>query len=246
MRLRIHAVSQAAALAALLTVPGVVALVPTQAAAQMAVFDSAAVANTATQITHMTNQLTQLKQTYQGVMDQLNQAKQQYASITGSRGLGDVFNNPQLRKYLPSDYKKVYDLAQSGGYKGITGTLDTVLAAEKLSGTLAEQMAAIRGRQVRSAATNKIMVDDGFAGAEARLDQLEQLRQQISQTQDTKAIGELQARISVEQAAIAGEATKLQLMALLAKAEADLAAEQRQEMSRKLLSPSNTGMARIR
>lgn len=246
MRLRIHSISKTAALAALLTVPGALALAPTKATAQMAVFDSAAVANTATQITHMTNQLAQLKQTYEGVMDQLNQAKQQYASITGTRGLGDVFNNPQLRKYLPADYKKVYDLAQGGGYKGITGTLDTVLAAEKLSGTVAEQMAAIRGRQTRAAATNKILVDDGFAGAEARLDQLEQLRQQISQTQDTKAIGELQARIAVEQAAMSGEATKLQLMALLAKAEADLAAEQRQEMSRKLLSPSNTGMARIK
>lgn len=246
MRLRITTISKTAALAALLTVPSAVVVAPAPASAQMAVFDSAAVANTATQITHMTNQLAQLKQTYQGVMDQLNQAKQQYDSITGTRGLGDVFNNPQLRKYLPADYKKVYDLAQGGGYKGITGTLDTVLAAEKLSGTVADQLAAIRSRQTRSAATNKVLVDDGFAGAEARLDQLEQLRQQISQTQDTKAIGELQARISVEQAAMAGEATKLQLMALLAKAESDLAAEQRQEMSRKLLSPKNTGMARIR
>lgn len=246
MRLRVYTISKTAALAALLSVPAAVVLAPVPASAQMAVFDSAAVANTATQITHMTSQLQQLKQTYDTVTQQLSQAKQQYESMTGSRGLGDIFNNPQLRKYLPADYKKVYDLAQSGGYKGITGTLDTVLAAEKLSGTVAEQMAAIRSRQTRSAATNKILVDDGFAGAEARLDQLEQLRQQISQTQDAKAVGELQARIQIEQAAMAGEATKLQLMALLAKAETDLAAEQRQEMSRKLLSPTNTGMARIR
>lgn len=246
MRLRVNSLPKTAALAVLLSVPSAVVVAPGVASAQMAVFDSAAVANTATQITHMTSQLQQLKQTYETVTNQLAQAKQQYESMTGSRGLGDIFNNPQLRKYLPNDYKKVYDLAQGGGYKGITGTLDSVLAAEKLSGTVAEQLAAVRGRSTRSAATNKLMYDDGFAGAEARLDQLEQLRQQISQTQDQKAVGELQARIAVEQAAIAGEATKLQLMSLLAKAEADLAAEQRQELSRKLLSPSNTGMARIR
>ncbi|MDP3613969.1 MAG: P-type DNA transfer protein VirB5 [Rubrivivax sp.] len=246
MTFRIQTISKTAALAALLTTPAGVVLVPQPAAAQMAVFDSAAVANQATQITHMTNQLSQLKSTYDQITSQLQQAKQQYESMTGARGFGDQINNPQLRKYLPADYKKVYDLAQGGGYKGISGTIDTVLAAEKLTGTVAEQMAAIRSRQTRSLATNKLIADDGFAGAEARLDQLEQLRQQISQTQDAKGVAELQARIAVEQAAIAGEATKLQLLALMAQAEEKLAAEQVREWNRKVLNPNNTGMFRIK
>ncbi|MEQ1529738.1 MAG: type IV secretion system protein, partial [Methylococcales bacterium] len=33
------------------------------------------------------------------LMSQIEQAKQQYESLTGSRGLGNIMNNPALRDY---------------------------------------------------------------------------------------------------------------------------------------------------
>ncbi|KAG1250061.1 hypothetical protein G6F66_015407 [Rhizopus arrhizus] len=43
------------------------------------------------------------------MMSQIEQAKQQYESLTGSRGLGNIMNNPALRDYLPGDWQAVYD-----------------------------------------------------------------------------------------------------------------------------------------
>ncbi len=53
---------------------------------------------------------------------------------------------------------------------------------------------------------------------------------QINATQDAKAVAEIQARIAVEQATIANEATKLQLVAMLEQAEERLQEEQREEV----------------
>jgi len=218
---------------------------PLPAAAQMTVYDPTNSANMINSISQLKAQLDQMKQVYDTTVSQLNQARQSYESATGSRNLGDVFSNPLLRKYLPQDYRRIYDRAQVGGYSGISGTIDQVLKSEALNGTVAEQQQAIAARRRASAATNRLIGQDGFDGAEARLQQLDQLQSQISATQDPKAIAELQARIQIEQANIQAEATKLQLLSQLAKAEEQLAAEQRRELSAKILNPRNTNMGRI-
>lgn len=51
---------------------------------------------------------------------QIDQMKQQYQSITGSRGMGSIMDNPALRDYLPQDWQQVYDSVRDGGYAGLT------------------------------------------------------------------------------------------------------------------------------
>lgn len=218
---------------------------PAPASAQMAVYDAAQAVSVAKQIAEAKAQLDQLKATYDQVTSQLRKAEQAYDAVTGSRNLGDAFTNPALRQYLPADVRQVYDRARQGGYAGISGTVDQILQSEVLTGTSQQRADAIAERARRSAATRKVVGEDAYAGAQARLAQLDQLQGLISTTQDPKAIAELQARLAVEQAAIHNEAIKLQLLQMAAQAEDKLIEQQKVEYGRAMLNPGNTTMSRI-
>ena len=134
-----------------------------------------------------------------------------YNAVTGVRNLGDIFNNPALRKYLPADMKRVYDASQAGGYRGISGTVDEILKLEALSGSTKDQMRQINERSRRNAATAKLVgyqMDNGHHGAVAELPEggiVESPRSSLEQliagelsgvmTADTAAGGELKSKV---------------------------------------------------
>ena len=142
--------------------------------------------------------------------------------------------------------KRVYDASQAGGYRGISGTVDEILKLEALSGSTKDQMRQINERSRRNAATAKLVGEDAYEGAQLRMDQLDKLLGQINKTQDPKALGELQARIAMEQASLQHEAIKLQLLSQMAQAEDRLAEQQRREASAAIINPANTKMVKVR
>jgi type IV secretion system protein VirB5 len=201
-----------------------------EARGQWAVFDSSSFAQLVAQARTLGEQLDRLEKTY--------------GALSGVRGFGDVLYNPQLRQYLPADWARVYDEAAGGAYAGISGTLAAIRTAENTVGTVAEMEARIVERSRRVALTDKAVGLQAYAGARARLSQIEALMGQINRTRDSKGIQELQARIAVEQAAVQHETTKLQLVAMLQRAEERLIEQQKTDAARKILNPSNTGMPR--
>ena len=213
-----------------------VAFVAGRAQAQWVVSDPANLSQAIMNGQQMIQQLEKLRATY-------NQLQTTYQALSGSRGLASVLYNPVLRQYLPADWARVYDAAvRAGQYSGISGTLDQIAAAEKLKGTMDQQLAAIVARGQKTAATDKAVGLQAYAGAGARLSQTESLMAAANRTQDPKAIQEVQARIAVEQSVLQQETTKLQLVSMLQRAEERLAIEQKNEVARKILSSSNTGM----
>jgi len=175
----------------------------------------------AEQLTSMTNQLTQMKQ--------------QYEAVTGSRNLGDIFNNPELRNYLPQEWQAVYDSVNSGGYGGLSNRGQQIYNQNKIydacqsiidqdSRTSCEAMAVRPSQDKANALT-------AFDAAKSRLNQINQLMGQINGTTDPKAIGELQARIASEQAMIANSQTEMQLYAMVAEAEAKMQEQRQREIN---------------
>src|SRR5262245_51915275 len=72
----------------------------TPAVAQIPVTDGAHIAQSAlNQAETMAKWAVQYKQ----MVAQIDQMQKQYDSLNGSRGLGEILNNPALRDYLPSD-----------------------------------------------------------------------------------------------------------------------------------------------
>ncbi len=202
------------------------ALFASTAQAQEAVIDVAAIGQLASQATTLGQQLSEAK-------NQVTQLKNTYNSFTGSRDLGTIMNNPALRNYLPQDWQKVYDSVKQGGYAGLSGTAKTMykqvydsckhitIDDERLSC----EASAVKGAQ------DKGFAMDAYSKAQDRMDQIDQLMAKVNDTQDPKAIAELQARIAAEQANIQNEQTKLQMYAMVASAEDKMQQQNKREMN---------------
>lgn len=162
---------------------------------------------------------------------QVQQQMQEYQALTGSRNMGDIFNDPQYRDYLPSDWQQVYDKVKTGGYAGLSGTAQSVYNDNHIYDACAaiqvSDQRSVCEQQATKPAIDQGMAMDAYDKATSRLDQIEQLSKQINETDDPKAIAELQGRIATEQAAINNEQTKLQLYQMVADAQ-DKIQEQRE------------------
>jgi type IV secretion system protein VirB5 len=170
---------------------------------------------------------------------QIDQMKQQYQSITGSRGLGTIMNNPALRDYLPEDWQQVYDSVQSGGYAGLSGRAAQIYNDRKVYDACSQFMTTQQRTSCQAQAVkpsqDKAFALDSYDAAKGRLRQIDQLMGKINDTADPKAIAELQGRISAEQAMIQNEQTKLQMYQMAAQAEDRLQRQRQREINAQLV-----------
>lgn len=197
------------------------------------VVDGTAAANHVIQFAEILNQLNTMK-------SQLEQQVTSYKALTGSRNFGAILNNPELRSALPSDWQQVYDNIQKGGYKGLDGTAQAIADAAKLTDKCkylknADSKSACEAQAVQAAQT-KSHIGKALEAAQKRLNQIESLMHQINRTPDPKAIAELQARISIEQAMIQNENTRLQMYKMMAEANEKMLVEQRKNSRRSAMS----------
>ena len=202
--------------------------------AQIPVTDGASISQ---QVAAQIETIAKWKLQYEQMMSQIDQAKQQYESLTGSRGLGTIMNNAALRDYLPNDWQGVYDSVKSGGYSGLSGRSQSVYNANKIYDScarlkIAQQRLSCEAQAVKGA-QDKGFALDAYDAAKSRINQIDQLMAKINDTSDPKAIAELQARIAAEQANIQNEQTKLQMYAMVAAAEDRLQKQRQAELNAK-------------
>ncbi|HEP9428498.1 TPA: P-type DNA transfer protein VirB5 [Pseudomonas aeruginosa] len=199
--------------------------------AQIPVTDGASIAK---QVANQIETMAKWKTQYEQMTQSIDQMKQEYASITGSRGLGTILNNPALRDYLPKDWQGVYDAVKNGGYDGLSGRGAQIYADNKVFDSCAfistdDAKKACEARAVKPS-QDKAAALDAYDAAKGRLAQIDQLMSKINETTDPKAIAELQARIGAEQAMIQAEQTKLNLYQMVAQAEEKVQAQRQREI----------------
>ncbi|CAB3772064.1 type IV secretion system protein [Paraburkholderia humisilvae] len=155
----------------------------------------------------------------------VRQLQQQYTTITnqyeaqiGNRGLGDIFNSPALRNYLPDQWQSVYDSAKRGQLNGISGVADSIARKEALTAYTPGQQ-----RLNDTLATNKAMVMRAYQASIDRLNNIQQLMQQSNLTQDPAAKADLQNRWAAEISSIDADKVRLELAAKLQDAEKEFA-----------------------
>lgn len=178
---------------------------------------------------------------------QVQQLQQTYSSMTGTRGIGQLFQNPNLQSMLPSDWQGVYSSVSNGGYSGISGSVQQIIQAEqsRMGGTQATGRQAVIDRQAQAAAYDKAMGQQAYTAAVQRLDNIQGLVGKINTSTDPKAIADPQARIQGEQAAIQNEQTKVQLMSQLQASEDRLTEAQRDQVGQKALASTNQAIPSI-
>lgn len=192
------------------------------------VIDVANLANSIQQVIAWGQQYTQM-------VDQINQMRQQYTqlqntynSMTGNRGLGTLLNgavDQAARRYLPSSGIDLGQLATGTvpGYGPLQSTINRYksMVTTMPSGTFTSGSYEARAldARVNSMATQQALGEASFTSSSQRTTDLENMIQTIGVTGDPKAVAEIAARISAQQALIANEATRVQTLTYMQQLE---------------------------
>lgn len=201
------------------------------------------VANLAKNIESVIQQIEQLKTLH----DQVKTAKTQLEtevstleSMVGNRQLGDLLSDPTVWQYLPGelqDWKSLVINDQSGRYGSLEGRINEIvtglqiLAPSELANPDAhynKSKAAVSEQVAFRIASNEQI----YQQTVNRVSRLDTLRNAINTATDPKAIGELQARLMVEQGYLLNEIIRTMAVSNLQKAQGD--AVELQSVERKL------------
>src|SRR5882724_5398518 len=204
--------------------------------AQIPVTDVGAMVQLVTQVETLAQQL-------QTIQNQLTQARQEYASITGPRGMQNLLNGTN-RNYLPTTWAQLQGTLNgaSGTYGALSMNIQTliagnsVLSATNLSAMSPAERNAIQAQR-HSAALRQAVSQQALATTSNRFASLQQLINAIPAATDQKAILELQARIGAEQGMLENEHTKLQMV--LEAAQADEAAQRQRSREQAIADGGN-------
>lgn len=203
MKIKLKIMPTAVLLAAGLTVA------PLTVTAGIPVTDPGAVAqraqNFVQQMAEYAKQLTQMKNQYE-------QQVKQFKAMTGSRGLGNILQDA-VKDQVPSEWSAIYKGAKDIDYK-------SVINSKGYDSKTADRMAV----------KNLKDMEEVFKSTKTQLDSLTTMMNQINETKDMKAAADLQNRIAVEQAKIANNQTKLDMLDRLYARQKEV--EQRRYASR--------------
>lgn len=162
--------------------------------------------------------------------DQLESQRRQLEALTGTRNLGDILNNPAIRDALPADAREILR-ASNGGLGGIVDAVKRIEREERLTGNYEQDKKNLDARAENLAVRSQAMMEQAQKAMSARVKQVDQLQAQINQTQDPKAIADLQARLLVEQANIQADQTRADMLTRQIEAEQALMEQQAEKLA---------------
>jgi len=206
-------------------------LAPIASHAQVVVTDPLGQVQWVQQATTLTQQLTTLK-------SQLQTQEAQYASLTGSTGIGNLLNSDvsSLKSNLPSNWTQVYNDALNSGSSGYNARSTQILNAitSKIDNMGRGDGLTYANSQIQQkGATDRAMGEQAYNNEMAELNNIQSLTDQIDSSSSAKEIADLQARISTARGAIEAEQTKLNLMTQLQASQDKILNQQQAEAVRR-------------
>lgn len=202
------------------------------AQAQFAVIDWTA-------IVYQIQQLEAAAQQLQSLQSQLTQAQQLYGSLNKLTNMGDIaglLNNPAIRKALPPDFNAVEGLLTGNGSGASGSSAQTFKDANAVYQTPGNDFYAgeLKQRANQNAGTQSL-AQQMYDAATARIDGIDQLRQQIASSGDPKTTMDLQARLQSETAFMQADTVRMQALRMVQQAQLDVAKQRQDEQWRQRL-----------
>ena len=191
------------------------------------------VANLVQTVQQVVNDITQINNQVQ----QITQLQNQLQSMNGIRDLGNVFNNPLLKNYVPAEAFTYLNAVNTSGYSGLNATAKLLRDAAMvyncmdLTGDALTQCQATLAQPYQQ----KGLLQDAMTSAAGRLSQIQSLMGQINATTDQKSVQEIQARIGAENALLAHEMSQLQMLQGMADSEERIARSRERERQYQML-----------
>jgi len=192
------------------------------------------IANLIQTLLQVLNDITEISNQVQQIYQLENQVK----SLNGIRNLGDVFNNPMLRNYIPAEAYTQLNAIQNSGYAALNGTAKALRDAGMVYNCMDLTGAARTTCQSTLAQPyqHKGLLQDAMKSASGRLSQIQSLMNQINATTDQKAVQEIQARIGAENALLAHEVSQVQMLQGMADSEERIARSRERERQYQMLA----------
>ena len=184
-------------------------------------------------ILQVLNEVTQIENQIQ----QIAQMGDQLKCLNGMRNLGDVFDNPMLRNYVPAEAYTYLNAVNASGYSGLNATAKSLRDAGMVYNCMDLSGAARTDCQAALAQPyqQKGLLQDAMKSAGGRLSQIKSLMGQINATSDQKAVQEIQARIGAENALLAHEVSQVQMLQGMADSEERIARSRERERQYQML-----------
>lgn len=217
----------------------IMAALPYSASAQV-VFDPSVFARQLDQLIEMKKQVETLSSQLKVAQDQLSQAKQLYDSFNKLTNVNDVaslLNSPEFRKYLPGQFSQIEGLIKGSGSGSFASSIDAYLSQNRVytENPGNSFYASELDRIARQTGAKHSLGQSVYDTASRRIDQLEELRRQISAAKDAKEVLDLSARLQAEQALLQNDVLRLQGLAMIQHAQADMDVEREREHGRQLV-----------
>lgn len=202
------------------------------------IFDATATANQTMNFAQYVKQVAVLQQQY-------TQLQQTYTALHGLRNVGNLMNGQLSAQYLPPDLQKAFAALQNGqggSLAGISGTLNQIIAANQAqscaqASTHAPTIQACK-QAWQTMGMNKYIGQAGYDQTAKNINDLQKFVGAITTSSDPKSLQDLQARIAVEQVKMQNEQMKLQTIAMIQRADEDMArARNAQATQNALMAP---------
>ncbi len=202
-------------------------------------FDSAQALNFIRTLQHYKDQWDQLEREYEKL-------RATHDALTGVRNLGEVFDDPLLRRYLPREWLKVYREMKKLGYDGLVREGAAMWAINKVF-ERCDKITLLDERldcETRAALPSQNQADISMVMEKiaSRGDQIRELQAAINATEDPKAIAELQARIAIEQVAVQNEASSIMAMNMAMENERQVLSQRALEFNSRARSAKGGAM----
>lgn len=191
-------------------------------------------------------------QQYSQMVEQIDQMRNQYAqlqstynSMTGNRGLGTLLNgaiDQAARRYLPADATQIVQLGSGtvAGFASLQATINryktSVTSLPTTWFPAGSPAANTLSSRVNSLATQQALGEAAYTSNAQRTTDLENMISTIGTANDPKAIAEINARITAQQALIANESIRLQALSYMQQLEQ----QQNEQRAREVISTWST------
>lgn len=209
---------------------------PQNDAVAMTVIDPTNLAQNVAQVSKAVQQIQELQAQLEQARQIYGKAKEQVDAITGGRGM-EMLLNQAVRDYIPADAHDVWNLVES--LEDIRASVDAIKEQQGLwSANSMEWNDGVAAGLRQSYSDDADLIAAGIAEAESihnaledRFDNIDELVQKIGDADDAKAIADLNARISAENAFLQSEVLRMQsMMLLIEQKEKAQSAQYRQRM----------------
>ncbi|MEO6781754.1 MAG: P-type DNA transfer protein VirB5 [Bradyrhizobium sp.] len=209
------------------------------AAAQI-VFDPNVFARQFEQLTELKKQVDTLTSQLKVAQDQLSQAKQLYDSfnkLTSANDIGSLLNTPEFRKVLPQQFSDIEKLVSGQGSGNFANAVNSYLTQNRAyAGNSANSYYQSElDRIARQTGAKHSLGQAVYDTASQRIDALEELRKRISSASDVKETLDLSARLQAEQALLQNDVLRMQGLAMIQQARADMDGQREREKQRQIV-----------